>query len=62
MESVNHAVLLIGVLSDFLVETGQKRLATSFDKMMGLLFKKTKNELVKKSICKTMPKISRFFK
>jgi hypothetical protein len=46
--SVNHAVVLTGVLSNFLVETGQKKLQSSFDKMMLLLFKKgTKHELVK---------------
>ena len=63
LESVNNAVLLTGVLSDFLVETGQKKLQSSFDKMMIILFKKgNKHEMIKRSVCKTIPKISRFFK
>jgi hypothetical protein len=63
-ESVHHAIVLIGTLSSYLDKGGQKKLIQTFEKMLQLLPRSKANgasELVNKSICKCIPKLSRFF-
>jgi len=61
---VHHAIVLIGTLSGYLDQGGKKKLVLTFEKMLQLLVRTKKqgaSELVNKSICKCIPKLSRFF-
>ena len=63
-ESVHQAIVLIGTLSQYLDKNGQKKLIQTFEKMLQLLMRpigKGASELVNVSICRCIPKISRFF-
>ena len=63
-ESVHQAIVLIGTLSNYLDKNGQKKLILTFEKMLQLLMRpigKGASELVNVSICKCIPRISRFF-
>jgi hypothetical protein len=61
-ESVHHAIVLIGTLSDYLDKNGQKKLIQTFEKLLQLLARSEKaSELVNRSICRCIPKLSRFF-
>lgn len=63
-ESVHHAIVLIGTLSGYLDQGGKKKLVLTFEKMLQLLVRTKKqgaSELVNKSICTCIPKLSRFF-
>jgi hypothetical protein len=63
-ESVHHAIVLIGTLSDYLDKNTQKKLIQTFEKMLQLLMRsqaKGASEMVNKSICRCIPKLSRFF-
>lgn len=63
-ESVNHAIVLIGTLSNYLDKNGQKKLIQTFEKMLQLLARSKANgasELVNRAICKVIPLLSRFF-
>ena len=63
-ESVTHAIVLIGTLSNYLDKNGQKKLVQTFEAMLRLLARSEAqgaSELVNRAICKCIPLLSRFF-
>ena len=59
-ESKNQACILLGTLAPFLHETSQKKLITTFDKLIELAYG-CQSEMVRRSICKCIPQLSRYF-
>jgi hypothetical protein len=57
--SKNMAIIMIGALSNYLDNTSQKKLLTTFEKMLELLH--TPSELIRQSVCKVIPQLGRFF-
>lgn len=50
---------MIGALANFLDNTSQKKLVTTFEKMLELL--NSPSELIRQSICRVIPQLARFF-
>ena len=57
--SKNQAIIMIGALANFLDNTAQQRLLGTFEKMLELL--NSPSELIRQSICRVIPQLSRFF-
>ncbi len=57
--SKNQAIIMIGALANYLDNASQKKLITTFEKMLELL--NSPSELIRQSICRVIPQLARFF-